>query len=256
MERFKDEQTSYPLLTDQSATTSVQSKASQTMVQELTIAAPMWLPQAEAAQIEAPATGRTPAQTSMATANDTRKENGEEGESTASQASQQAMEELRAQPALTHDTQEVTQPPASPEDGYSSFTTVDGSQIPGLHPTASKLRLESDPASPVTASYPDTPNKATPLGTPNKATPPHTPSSSRCSRASHRFADTVKALRNIGCLTDKHASLRAKVEAMERVKADKTEVSVLESSTGRCECDMRCQGWRGLALPWTCMAAG
>ncbi|CAI9579050.1 unnamed protein product, partial [Staurois parvus] len=99
-------------------------------------------------------------------------------------------------------------------------------QIPGLHTTTTALLRvpgDSNRSSPAPSSYP---------GTPSKATPPRTPSSSSQGRkASHRFADTVEALRNIGALSEEHALVQARVKTLEKIKADRAELSMLQRST-------------------------
>ncbi|KAM5135160.1 glutamine-rich protein 2 [Mantella aurantiaca] len=122
---------------------------------------------------------------------------------------------------------EHAHPAGPPGVGYSSPTTIsgDGTQIPGFHPTpAAPLRVvdESKPSSQAPDRSP---------GAPDKASPPHTPSSSQAGNLSVRFADTVKALRNIGSLSDVHTLLQARVEALERYKADRTELSELQRTT-------------------------
>ncbi|XP_077315443.1 glutamine-rich protein 2 isoform X2 [Lithobates pipiens] len=118
--------------------------------------------------------------------------------------------------------QEHAHPPGSPGDDFSFPNTInidETTRIPGLHTTA-RLRVLDDS------------NHSSPTPcTPNKATPPHTPSSSQGSTPSHRYADTVEALRKIGALSEEHALLQARVETLERVKADRAELSMLQRST-------------------------
>ncbi|XP_068118400.1 uncharacterized protein C16orf96 homolog isoform X2 [Hyperolius riggenbachi] len=93
----------------------------------------------------------------------------------------------------------------SPREDYSSPTRAEETtNLPGLDPT----------------SISDSPSPTTHCGTPNGI---HTPS--------HRFADTVKVLRKIGVMSEEYAVLRGRVEALERSKADRTELDLLQKTT-------------------------
>lgn len=253
-----DAQPSYILPIGEGTTTSKTSLVGKNMLQVPTSSASMFQVQVEAPQIgEVPKNeepvhntvqtklnlAQEPTGKSSLSASEIHKEliqvNGEEGTPISYQAnvaSQKPEDKSHAHPeghaseqalaTLPFVTQEHAHPPGSPGDdfSYSNTISIDGTtQIPGLHTTA-RLRVldDSNCSSPAPSSYP---------GTPNKATPPHTPSSSQGSTASHRYAVTVEALRNIGALTKEHALLQARVETLERIKADRAELSMLQRST-------------------------
>ncbi|XP_072259964.1 glutamine-rich protein 2 [Pyxicephalus adspersus] len=253
-----DAQTSYNLLIGHDNKTSLVGKmTSQTMLQEPTASDSMFQAQVESAQItevfKPDGLVHTTVQTtislapeavgdsSISASEELIQANGQEDTSIPSQAvvTRQSLEDQLhvdhrgpdpedALTSIPNVSQEHVHPPSSPGDEYSSPTTmwVDGTtQIPVLHPsTAAHLRIlgDSNQSSPILASNP---------GTPNKATPPLTPSSSQGGRTSHRYADTVAALRNIGDLSEEHALLRTRVEELEKIKADRTELNMLQSTT-------------------------